>query len=41
MSNIIDNEYESSDIASKEKLSDISHNLNVNHTRYIHLLATK
>ena len=41
MSNIIDNEYKSSDITSKEELSSISHNINANHTRYIHLLATK
>ena len=41
MLNIIENEYENSDIASKEELSGISHNVNANHTRYIHLLATK
>ena len=41
MSNVIDNEYKSSNIASKEELSGISYNINANHTRYIHLLATK
>ena len=36
MPNIINNEYESSDIASKEELSSISHNINANHARYIY-----
>ena len=38
---LIDDEYESSNIASQKELRSISGNINVNHTRYTYLSATK
>ena len=39
--NIIDDEYESSNIASQKEIGNISGNTNLHHTRYTHLSATK
>ena len=39
--NIIDDEYESSNIASQKEMVSISGNINLNHTRHTHLSATK
>ena len=38
---LIDDEYESSNIASQKEIGSISGNTNLNHTRYTHLSATK
>ena len=38
---LIDDEYESSNIASQKEIVSISGNTNLNHTRYTHLSATK
>ena len=41
MSNIIDDECKSSDIASQEELKSSCNNINLNYSRYIHLSTTK
>ena len=38
---LIDDEYESSNIASQKELGSISGNINLKHIRYTHLSATK
>ena len=38
---LIDDEYESSNIASQKELGSISGNINLIHTKYTHLSATK
>ena len=38
---LIDDEYESINIASQKEVGSISGSINLNHTRYNHLLATK
>ena len=38
---LIDDEYESSNIASQKEIVSISGNTNLNHTRYTHLSAMK
>ena len=38
---LIDDEYKSSNIASQKELGSIFGNINLNHTRYTHLSATK
>ena len=41
MSNIIDDECKSSDIASQEELKSSCNIINLNYSRYIHLSTTK
>ena len=38
---LIDDEYESSNMASQKELGSISDNINLIHNRYTHLSATK